>query len=138
MGEAESKVAELEKQLAITKGELNVFTHEKSSLRDSLDAAKQERGEALKSLEELKSHVDELKTELNAAASNLTLEKELRSRSDQKEREERNERIALSAQMVAMTKEHAQMENQLKEAEEILEGKWQEQLEAKEEEYRLR
>jgi len=136
--EAESKVAELETKLAVTKGELNVFTHEKSSLRDSLDAAKQERGEALKSLEELKLRVDDLKTELNSTASNLTLEQELRSRSDQKEREERNERIALSAQMVAMTKEHAQMESQLNEAKEVLEGKWQQQLEVKEEEYRLK
>merc|ERR1712232_951818 len=133
--EAESKVAELEKQLAITKGELNVFTHEKSSLRDSLDAAKQERGEALKSLEELKSHVDELKTELNAAASNLTLEKELRARSDQKEREERNERIALSAQMMAMTKEHAQMETQLNENQDVLESKWRKQMESQEERF---
>ena len=40
--------------------------------------------------------------------------------------------------MVAMTKEHAQMETQLNEAEEVLEGKWQEQLEVKEEEYRLK
>ena len=62
----------------------------------------------------------------------------MRSFSDQKEREERNERIALSAQMVAMTKEHAQMETQLNEAELVLEGKWQEQLEVKEEEYRLK
>ena len=35
--EAEAKVAELEKTLAVTRGELNVFTHEKSSLKDSLE-----------------------------------------------------------------------------------------------------
>lgn len=134
--EAESKVSELETKLAVTKGELNVFTHEKSSLRENLEAAKKERGDALKSLEELKLKVDDLKTELNSTASSLTLEKELRSRSDQKEREERNERIALSAQMVAMTKEHAQMETQLNESKEVLEVKWRKQLEVQEEQYK--
>jgi len=136
--DAEAKVSELETKLAQTKGELNVFTHEKSSLRDNLEAARKERADALKSLDELKSRVDDIKTELNSTESNLTLEKELRSRSDQKEREERNERIALSAQMVAMTKEHAQMEAQLNDAKEVLEGKWKEKLEEKEEEFRLK
>jgi len=136
--EAEAKVLELETKMAVTKGELNVFTHEKSSLRDSLEAARTERSEALKSLEELKLRVDEIKTELNATESSLTLEKELRSRSDQKEREERNERVALSAQMAAMTKEHAQMETQLNEAKECLEGKWKDKLEDKEKEFKLK
>jgi len=130
--EAETKVSELEKTLAVTRGELNVFTHEKSSLKENLDAAKQERNDALETLQKLKEQVDNLKTELNSTVSNLTLEKELRSRSDQKEREERNERIALSAQMVAMTKEHAQMETQLNEAKDVLDSKWRKQLEAHE------
>jgi len=134
--EAESKVAELETKLAITEGELNVFSHEKTSLRENLDAAKSDRTGALKSLEELKLRVDDLKTELNSTGSSLTLEKELRSRSDQKEREERNERIALSAQMVAMTKEHTQMESQLNEAKEVLEVNWREQLEIQEGQYK--
>merc|ERR1712045_602925 len=69
----------------------------------------------------------------NSTVSNLTLEKELRARSDQKEREERNERIALSAQMVAMTKEHAQMETQVNENQDVLESKWRKQMESQEE-----
>jgi len=136
--EAEAKVSALETKLAVTKGELNVFTHEKSTLREDLEAARKDRTDALKSLEELKLRVDDIKTELNSTESNLTLEKELRARSDQKEREERNERIALSAQMVAMTKEHAQMETQLNEAKEVLEGKWKEKLEAQEEALKLK
>merc|ERR1711862_85078 len=95
--EAESKVATLETQLAVVTGELNVFTHEKSSLQENLDSARDEAGVALKSLEDLKLRVDELKTDLNEKTANLTLEKDLRARSDKKEREERNERIALSA-----------------------------------------
>merc|ERR1719491_2638885 len=53
--EAESKVSGLETKIAVTRGELNVFTHEKSSLQENLDCAKDERGDALKSLEALKA-----------------------------------------------------------------------------------
>lgn len=126
---AESKVSELEKALAVTKGELNVFNHERSTLKDTLDSAKQERMAALQNLDNMKVQVDELKADLNSTMSQLTLEKELRARSEQKEREERNERIALSAQMVAMTKEHAQMEATLNDSRDIMETKWRKQVE---------
>ena len=128
--EAERKVSELEKGLAVTKGELNVFNHERSTLKDTLDSAKQERLEALKKLDDTKLAVDDLKSDLNSTMSQLTLEKELRSRSEQKEREERNERIALSAQMVAMTKEHAHMESTMTESKDIMDTKWRSQIEA--------
>lgn len=127
---AEAKVSELEKALAVTKGELNVFNHERSTLKDTLDSAKQERLAALKSLDDMKGTVDELKADLNSTMSQLTLEKELRARSEQKEREERNERIALSAQMVAMTKEHAQMETTLNESKDVMETRWRKEIEA--------
>lgn len=126
--EAEKKVSELDKQMAVTKGELNVFNHERSTLKETLDTAKTERLDALKSLEDMKGQVNDTKTELNSTMSQLTLEKELRFRSEQKEREERNERIALSAQMVAMTKEHAHMETSLNEAKEVEESKWRKEL----------
>jgi len=133
--DAESKVSGLETKLAVTTGELNVYTHEATSLQENLDSAKEERGIAITSLEALKAKVDNLKSDLNSTTSNLTLEKELRSRSDQKEREERNERIALSAQMVAMTKEHAQMESHLNDAKEVVEGKWRKKLDVHDEQY---
>lgn len=132
---AEMKVSELEKALAVTKGELNVFNHERSTLKETLDSARQERLSAIKSLDDIKEQVDDLKAELNTANSQLTLEKELRARSEQKEREERNERIALSAQMVAMTKEHAMMETTLSESKDVMETKWRKKLEAQEEKY---
>lgn len=131
--EAEKKVSALEQSVAVTKGELNVFNHERSTLKDTLDTAKSERLAALKSLDDMKDQVDELKTDFNATKSQLTLEKELRSRSEQKEREERNERIALSAQMVAMTKDHARMESSITEAKEADEGKWRKEFEKQEE-----
>lgn len=129
---AESTVSELEKTLAVTKGELNVFNHERSTLKDTLDGAKQERQKALDKLDGMKDQVDELKADLNSTMSQLTLEKELRARSEQKEREERNERIALSAQMVAMTKEHSSMETTLNESKDVLETKWRRQIEVEE------
>ena len=61
--------------------------------------------------------------------------KELRSRSEQKEREERNERIALSAQMVAMTKEHASMETTLNDSKDVMETKWRKQIEAEQDNF---
>jgi len=133
--EAEQKVSELEKEVAVSKGELNVFNHERATLKETLDTAKGERLAALKSLEDMKEKVDEMKTELNNTQSQLTLEKELRARSEQKESEERNERIALSAQMVAMTKEHAHMETSLNEAKEVEESKWRKKFEDQEEKY---
>ena len=58
--EAEKKVADLEKEVAVTKGELNVFNHERSTLRETSDTAKSERLQALKALEEMKANVDDL------------------------------------------------------------------------------
>lgn len=132
---AEKMVSELEKTLAVTKGELNVFNHERSTLKDTLDSAKQERVTALQKLDVMKDSVDELKADLNSTMSQLTLEKELRSRSEQKEREERNERIALSAQMVAMTKEHASMETTLNDSKDVMETKWRKQIEAEQDNF---
>ena len=114
----------------MTKGELNVFNHERSTLKDTLDSAKQERLSALDKLDDMKLTVDDLKADLNSTMSQLTLEKELRARSEQKEREERNERIALSAQMVAMTKEHAYMETSLNESKDVMETKWRKEVDA--------
>ena len=132
---AEKMVSELEMTLAVTKGELNVFNHERSTLKDTLDSAKQERVTALQKLDVMKDSVDELKADLNSTMSQLTLEKELRSRSEQKEREERNERIALSAQMVAMTKEHASMETTLNDSKDVMETKWRKQIEAEQDNF---
>merc|ERR1712238_131169 len=127
--DAEMKVSELEKSLAEIRGEMNVSSHAKSTLSDNLEEAKKELGIAEESLKIMTVRIDSMKTDLNSHQANLTLEKELRLRSEQKESEERHERIALSAQMVAMTKEHAQMGAQLSEASAILEAKWRKKLE---------
>jgi len=134
--EAENKVSELERSIAEIKGNMNVTTHEKATLESSLTVARGEKDRAIEDLKEAQGKLDDLKTGLNSHMAQLNLEKELRMRSETKEREERNERIALSAQMVAMTKEHAQMETQLGEASAVLEAKWRKQLEAEEEKHK--
>ena len=131
--EAEGKVSDLERTLADTRGEISVLTHEKTALAESLAKAKEELEGADGSVKELKSQIDGFRSEISTQAAQLALEKELRTRSEQKESEERTERIALSAQMMAMTKQHALMEAQLNEANEILEAKWRKQFKAQEE-----
>jgi len=131
--EAEVKVTELEKTLAIIQGNINLLTHEKLTLKENLDVLKQEREDALKDLSQVKKEYEELKNLFTNEKSQLNLEHELRIRSEQKEYEERSERIALSAQMMAMTKEYAQMEAQLKDSNAILEAKWRKTLEMEEE-----
>lgn len=130
--EAEAKVTELEKTLAVIQGNINLLTHEKLTLKENLDTLKQEREDAIKELNQVKKEYEELKNLFNNEKSQMNLERELRMRSEQKEHEERSERIALSVQMVAMTKEYAQMEAQLKDSKDILEAKWRKILEMEE------
>lgn len=58
--------------------------------------------------------------------SQLQLEKDLRTKSEEKEKCERDERVALSAQMLAMTREHSKYESQMRDDIEKLEKSWEE------------
>jgi chromosome segregation ATPase len=80
-------------------------------------------------LTDLKVELQTQKSEASAHSSELQFERELRARADQKEQEERQERIALTAQMMAMTQEHAREEAKLKETNESLERQWRETTE---------
>jgi len=131
--DAEGKVSDLERTLADTRGEISVLTHEKTALAEIFAKAKEDLESADGSVKDLKNQIDGFRSEISSQSAQLALEKELRTRSEQKESEERTERIALSAQMMAMTKEHALMEAQLNEANEILEAKWRKQFNAQEE-----
>jgi len=114
--EAENKSSDSEIALADVKGKNAFLTHEKATLEESMKTTEKELKEGDELICTLKKDVDTLKQNMNSSTSQLQLEKELRAQSCQKEREERNERIALSAQMVAMTKEHAEVEVMLKES----------------------
>lgn len=80
-----SKVSELGIQLAVTKVELEAFTHDKLSLEKNANAVKKERDNALIALKEEESKVSEMdirfavvKVELKALThENLALEKKL-------------------------------------------------------------
>jgi len=130
--EAEQNVAELERKLAIATGEVKMISHEKSTLMDSVQTGKQNLVEAHKTINKMKLEVDALTDSLNENLSQVKIERELRARSEEKERDEKNERIALSAQMVAMTKEHALSEAKLKEMNESSERQWKLVTEKKE------
>jgi chromosome segregation ATPase len=136
--EADIKINELEKSIATAEGSINLLSHEKSTLKESLDTMKQERDDTVKELNEVRKKYDDLKTSLNSEKSQLVLERELRIRSEQKEHDERSERIAISAQMLAMTKEYAQMEAQLKDSSTFEEVKWRKMIEEKDEQLAIK
>lgn len=125
---AEDKAGEIEVLLTEAKGENSILIHEKKTMQENLNKFHVD----IESLEEtiyaLKEEIQNQKEERNSKETNLQIEKELRNRAESKEKEERNERIALSAQMVAMTKEHAQIEAQLKEVNDSQERHWEEKL----------
>lgn len=125
---AEDKAAEMEVLLTEAKGKNSVLEHEKITLKENLDKCISDISSLEQNVTILKKEIQSHKEEYNSKETNLQVERELRGRAEAKEKEERNERIALSAQMVAMTKEHAQVEAHLKELNDSLERQWQEKL----------
>jgi len=84
-----------------------------------------------KVVKDLKLDVIDQKEKCNHYAVKLNVEKELRARAEEKEDVERNERISCSAQMFAMTKDHEEIEAQLKCKIESMERQWRERFESK-------
>lgn len=66
--------------------------------------------------------------QLTSTVSGLSLEKGLRFHSDKNQKGACNGRVAFSAQMVAMTKEHTQMESHLSNAKDFIEVNRRRQL----------
>jgi len=122
--DAEAKVTELEKTIADIQGKFNVLTHEKTTLKESLDSLRQGQEYALNELSQVRKEYEELRNRFNHEKSQLALERELRAMLEQKEREERNKSIALSAQMMDLTKKNTEMETQRKDLNDILEAYW--------------
>jgi len=136
--EAENKVIELGTELSEIKGEVSLLAHEKESLTQSLDSTKKELSLMEEALQTLKNDNENLKNDIASCSSQLTLEKELRLRSCATAMEDRNERIALSAQMVAMTMEHAQNEAKLTEDKNSLDRQWREKMEHQDDMYQAK
>lgn len=106
------------------------------ALKESLAAEDEKRESHDAELKALQNEVVQLRSNMSAYSGQLQLEKELRAKSERNEDMERNERISMSASMVAMAKEHAVKEAKFKVQfeEEIL--SLQDELEAREVELR--
>jgi len=126
---AESRVREMELELADLRTESSVFAKENETLKEILERTRAEVDMLGAALTDLKVELQSHKSEASAHSSELQFERELRARAEQKEQEERQERIALTAQMMAMTQEHARAEAKLKEINESLERQWRETTE---------
>ena len=113
--EAEAKLAECETSLATANQAIATLNAEKSSLLASLEQAREQLAEANATISEIKAELTAFRSDSSGLESELKLEKELRSRAEEKETEEKNERIAVSAQMMAMTTDHAAKEQRIRE-----------------------
>lgn len=113
---------ELENEVSELRSEISILQHEQASSKEIIESLKKEKNESLLYKEQCNEHL-----------AALQVEKELRARAEAKELEERNERVAYSAQMVAMAKEHACSEAQLKESNVSQDRKWRERFETQEE-----
>ncbi|GMH96701.1 hypothetical protein TrST_g5295 [Triparma strigata] len=112
---AELKLEESEKIVAASASTIATLTAEKTSLESSLSIAQEALKEANTTLAEVKAELASFKSDSSGLEAQLSLEKELRSRAEEKEKEEKNERIAVSAQMMAMTTEMTTKEAQIRE-----------------------
>ena len=115
--DAEDRALESEKKLL----SLNV---EKESLEKVLDETKAGNMKSDSTIQELNQQLSESKISFAQLTSQLQLEKDLRAKCEIKEVEERNERVAVSAQLLALTKEHSKAETQLRDDMEKLEESW--------------
>ncbi len=117
--DAEDRALESEKKVLL----LNV---ENQSLEKALDETKANCVTRENAIQELQQQLSDSKIDSAQFTSQLQLERDLRARSEEKEKEEHNERVALSAQMLAMTKEHSKAETQMRDDMEKLEKSWAE------------
>ena len=92
----EAKVNELENEVSKLRSEISILQHEKASSKEIIENLKRDKDECIVCKEQCNEHL-----------AALQVEKELRARAEAKELEERDERVAYSAQMVAIAKEHA-------------------------------
>jgi len=125
---AEEKAALMERSLAEAKEKLAAIDVEQKTTQGTVESIKKELMESRDLIVEMKNREKLLKSDLNTAGAQLKVEQELRTRSEQKENEEKTERVAMSAQLMALTKDHARMEAHLAECNEAMELKWGEKL----------
>lgn len=99
---------------------------EKQSLEKAMEDTKAGFEARESNVQDLLQQLSESKIESTQLASQLQLERDLRSRSEEKEKEEHNERVALSAQMLTISTEHGRKESQIRDKMEKIEFSWSE------------
>ncbi|EWM23708.1 dna topoisomerase [Nannochloropsis gaditana] len=103
---AEAKVSDLEGEMSRLRTEMAASIGEGTALKVELASKREEAKAHLSAAQEAQAALQELR-------ASLAVEKELRSRAEGKEAEEREERVAANAQLLAMQQAHGtEMENQ--------------------------
>ncbi len=111
----QARLEEVQAELATCKEAVATLTAEKSALESAVSEARTALDSARIEMDELKAEVNEFRTGSSGMEAELRVEKELRSRAEDSAREEKSERVATSAQMMAMTSEHSAAEARLRE-----------------------
>eukprot|EP00592_Proboscia_alata_P029468 CAMPEP_0194429668 /NCGR_PEP_ID=MMETSP0176-20130528/48595_1 /TAXON_ID=216777 /ORGANISM="Proboscia alata, Strain PI-D3" /LENGTH=936 /DNA_ID=CAMNT_0039243017 /DNA_START=206 /DNA_END=3016 /DNA_ORIENTATION=+ len=124
--QAESKVSSNDQELSMSRSVNSKLTVEKNKLLESFTEMEEQTDKMSKENTNLRELLVTQSEEMESTAANLRVETEIRARAEIKEKEERNERISTSAQMVAMVREHAQSEACLKEQIAKSDATWEE------------
>lgn len=135
---AEDRATAAESQVAECREQLLSLGYEKKSLEDALETAKAACTTQQSTIDNLQKEISDSKIETVQHDSQLQLERDLRAKAEEKEADERAERVALAAQLNAQVQEHAQSEKQLRESMESMEKKLSEQIRVKEEESKMK
>eukprot|EP00957_Ditylum_brightwellii_P034249 2597039-Ditylum_brightwellii.AAC.1 len=84
----------MERSLAEAKEKLAAIDVEQKTTQGTVESIKKELMESRDLIVEMKNREKLLKSDLNTAGAQLKVEQELRTRSEQKENEEKTERVA--------------------------------------------
>ncbi|KAL9190447.1 hypothetical protein ACHAXT_007658 [Thalassiosira profunda] len=135
---AEERAVAAEGQAVDLREKLAALTTEKKSLEDALERSNAACASHEEKVATLQKEVAASKVDTVQHDSRLQLERDLRTKAEEKEAEERSERIALAAQLSAQLQEHALAQKQLRETIEEAEKSHAEQIRLKEDETRAK
>jgi chromosome segregation ATPase len=114
--EMANRLALAESQVVECREKILSLGYEKKSLEEALDAVKSTCSAHEFTINNLRKEISESKLGSAHHESQLQLERDMRSKAEEKANEERAERIALAAQLNAQLREHVQSEKQLRES----------------------
>jgi len=124
---SEDRAAASESELVKCREKIQSTDYEMKFLEEALEASEAECTTSKNAIATLQKEIDHFKLKFAQQDS-------LRAKAEEKESEERAERVALAAQLNAQLQEHARVEKQLRESMEITERSLTQELYVKEEE----